>query len=194
MLRQQLRDGVSVRGELRNQHNRRNRIRVRLRIQRHDRALDVFGKTSISDVGVTPLDHRAVGDPATLTSNAAVTDREDLDCHLDPVVVESEDIGVSAVSEHDSLLLQHAVQRGEVVAVLRRLFIPLTPRRISHSALEITGEPSRIARHECQEVVDDLPVLIDADPTHTGRSAFPDVTQQAWPARRVGALVDTGAA
>ena len=51
-----------------------------------------------------------------------------------------------------------------------------------------------LAGHEVAEVVDDLAVLLGADPADAGRRALADVAEQAGPADLRGALEDAVAA
>ena len=154
-------------------------------VQLQQQLLDEVAGVQLLD----PLD-----DQAALPAHPAAADVEHLDRRLERVVGERDDVGVGAVAEHDRVLLHRPPQRADVVAQPGGPLVVLRVGRGAHLRLEPAGEPLGLAGHEVAEVVDDLPVLLGADPPDAGRRALADVAEQAGPADLAGAPEDAGAA
>ena len=74
-----------------------------------------------------------VDDPAAHTADAAAAHHELLDGRRELVVLDAEDVGVDAVRQHDSALLQHVLERVDAVAQLRGLLVVASRRRRASS-------------------------------------------------------------
>ena len=84
------------------------------------------------------------------------------------VIGESHDIGVGAVAEHDSLLLQNPSKRADIIAQSRS---PFEVQRFGcgiHLTLEVTGKAISPPGQEVAEVKNDLAVFLGAHTTDTG--------------------------
>ena len=135
-----------------------------------------------------------LGHPAALAAHPPAAHVEHLHRHLELVLLESEDVGVRAVTQHDGRLLERLAERDEVVAQPGRLLELHGVGCGLHLALEPLDEPGRVAGHEVAEVLGDLPVLLGGDPPDAGCGALVDVAQQTRPAHLPGPLEHPGRA
>ena len=134
--------------------------------------LDQLGGAGLDDL---------VCHPATLPTDPAAADVEDLDRHLQGVLGQRDDIGVGGVAEYDRVLFQGTVEGADVVSQPGGpLELQLGGGR-SHLGLEASDVVGRLTCQKGAEVVDDGPVLICTDPPDTRGRALADVAQQAGP-------------
>ena len=100
---------------------------------------------------------------------------------LEFVVGERHHVCVGAVAEHHGLLLQRALERGDVVPQSgRALEVELLGSRV-HLAFHVSRQPVGLTGQEVAEVDDDPAVLFCGHPPYAWRRALVDVPQQTWP-------------
>ena len=135
-----------------------------------------------------------VDHPTALATDAPAPHVEDLHRGLQLVVRDAEEIGVHRLVEHHGGLLQHLLQRAQVVAQAGGVLEVQVRRGLLHATPQVAQQTRRVAGHEAAEVVHDLPVLLGGDRADAGRRALVDVPQQARPPGRRSTVVDPLAA
>ena len=181
--------GLGVVGEHRDQDLAGHRLAPAVA---HLVAVDLLEEVLDQVAGGDVLD--LVDHPATLAAHPPAADVEDLDCGLERVLGERDDIGVGAVSQHDRLLLDGALEGLDVVAEPGGPLVVLVGGRDLHLLLQPAQVGTRLPGHEVAEVVDDRAVSRGVDAADARGGALADVAEQARTADLTGALEDPAGA
>ena len=102
---------------------------------------------------------------------------EHLDRGFEFVGGERDDIGIGAVAEHHGLLLQRALERGNVVAQPRGFLEIERGCSVVHLLPHVPDQPIGLARQEVAEVQNDLAMLVGADSADARCRALVDVPE-----------------
>ena len=123
-----------------------------------------------------------VGDPAALSADPSAAYVEDVHRDLEWVLGQGHDVRVGGVAQHDCVLLHRPLERRDVVAKPGRPLVIGGGSRGPHLSFQPADIFRRLAVEERDEIVDDLAVLVSADPPDARRRALADVAEQAGPA------------
>ena len=192
---QPLRDGLGVLRQRRHEHLPRHLLRglVAARVPPGGHAAVELLQELLDDrAGGQLLD--LVDDEAALTTDAATPDVEDLHRSLERVLGDSDDVCVGAVRQHHRLLFHRPLERADVVPEPGGPLVLLSSRGRGHLTFQPADVRGRRAGHEVAEVLDDLAVLLGADPPDAGGRALVDVAEQAGATDLAGPLEDAGRA
>ena len=177
-------EGLGVVGQHRHEHLARHGVAGLAAVDLLEQVLDDLGR----GLGVT------LGHPAALAAHPAAAHVEELHRDLELVLGQGEDVGVGGVGQHHGRLLEHPLERPDVVAQ------PGGPLEVElgGGALHLLGqaghEPAGLTGHEVAEVLGDLAVARGVDPADARGAALVDVAEQAGPADLAGPLEHPGGA
>ena len=179
------RDGRCVVGLSRQQHLARDGVGALAVVDLDEEPPEQLGQLRVVD---------PVGHPAALAPDPTAAHVEHLDGDLQRVLGDRDHVGVGAVGEHDGVLLHRLGERADVVAQPGgELELELVGGLV-HLPLEALDVHPGLAGDERAEVLDDVPVLLRADPADARRRALADVAEQARAADLGAALEDAGRA
>ncbi len=125
------------------------------------------------------------GKEAAVAPILPAPDEESLDAHLAAFAGQREDVAVPQPFRMNGLASLDIGQGAKAVAIDRRQFeIPFLGR-LGHLLAQPRLNAGRLARQELLRILDQLGIILLADPIDAGRRAAPDLIEQARP-RAVG--------
>ena len=121
------------------------------------------------------------GKKAAVAPILPAADEEGLDAHLARLAGQSENIAVAQAFRMNRLAPLDIGQRAKSVAIDRGQLIVLLLGRLGHLLAKPGLNPGRLAGEELFRVLDQLGIILLADPPDAGGGAAPDLVEQAGP-------------
>ena len=116
---------------------------------------------------------------------------ENLDPHLQRVVMEGNDVSIGAITKDHGVALHRPGQSAHPIPPTTRLLVVLALGRLLHGCAHVLDERVRLPSEEATHIVHALPIVLLVYAANAWRGTLIDIAKQARPPQLRGPLEDS---